>query len=217
MAHGKSFVSVLDDILMVSLALVSAGLLAFEYSVPLSPSEIALIDRIDIAIALVFLSEFLIRFFTAPHKGNFFKMYWWELLACIPITSQTTQALRVLRLLRLIRLLRLSKGFREIFEYLEKFFKQTHVLYIIITWLLILLAGMAAFYAFEHSLNPQHPTLFDSLWWAMATITTVGYGDLYPVTFAGRIVGMFLMLAGIGTTGIFTALIASFFIRDRSK
>jgi voltage-gated potassium channel len=213
---AKSFLSILDDVLMIALALLSAGLLALEFSTPLTSSQLLLLDRIDLGIALVFLAEFVINFSFARNKAQFFKTHWWELLASIPITTPQTQALRLLRLLRLVRLLRLNEGFREIFDYLDRFFKQTHLFSILTIWVLIVCAGAGTFYAAEHTISPQHPDLFDSFWWSVATITTVGYGDVYPVTNVGRIAGMMLMLCGIGTTGIFTALIASFFIKNRS-
>ena len=64
------------------------------------------------------------------------------------------------------------------------------------------------------NVNQNVHGFFDSFWWAMSTVTTVGYGDIYPVTTEGRIVAIFLMLAGIGTLGVYTAAIANYVIRQ---
>ena len=213
----QKLVWILDDIAMIALALCSAFILVIESSTELPPSYIVALDGIDVAIAIVFLAEFCIKFALAPRKSSFLRTHWWELLAAIPITTPATQALRLLRLFRLIRLFRLNEGFREILDYLRHFFQQTYILTVLVIWLLIVCAGTTAFFAFEHLHNPHTPSLFDSLWWAISTITTVGYGDIYPVTVGGRIVGMLLMLCGIGTTGVFTALIASFLVRERTS
>lgn len=204
-----------DDIIMMLLALVSGYLLVLDLTTDLSAAQVLWFGRIDVTIALVFLSEFVIKFFLAESKADFFRSNWWYLLASIPVSNSATQALRLLRLLRLIRLLRLVVGMREIITYLTRFVKQTYILYVLTVWAIIVACGSLVFYALEHPVNTNVKNLFDSLWFAMATITTVGYGDIYPLTVGGRIVGIVLMLCGIGTTGVFTALIASFLVQQR--
>lgn len=206
-----------DDVVMMILALISGYLLMLEFTTNLTEVQI-LFDRIDIFIALIFLSEFIIKFFIAKSKLQFLKSNWWYLLASIPVSTPVVQASRLLRLLslvRVIRLIRLVVGVREILDYIKLFVKQTHTLYVLVIWTTVLFFGSVSFYAFEHGINSNVKNLFDSLWYSMATITTVGYGDIYPITIGGRIVGMLLMICGIGMTGIFTALVASFFIKQK--
>jgi voltage-gated potassium channel len=209
----ESKVVIWDDIVMMLLALVSGYLLVLEYTTTLAPDQVRLFNAIDLGISLIFLAEFCIKFFIAKKKGSFFKSHWWELLASIPVTTPLTQGLRLLRLLRLFRLMRLTEGVQEVGRYMEDFFEHTYFLYLFTVWVVLIFSSSLAFYSFEYGKNPNVHGFFDSFWWAMATVTTIGYGDVYPITTAGRVVAIFLMVMGIGTTGLFTALIASFLIK----
>lgn len=75
----------------------------------------------------------------------------------------------------------------------------------------VILLGAAAAYAAEHPTNPQFADYGDSLWWAVVTLTTVGYGDIVPITTDGRLVGVMIMVAGIGVIGVLSGSLASFF------
>ncbi|HEV7448917.1 MAG TPA: ion transporter [Candidatus Paceibacterota bacterium] len=198
---------------MMSLALVSGCLLVTEFVVPLSAGQIQLFDAIDFCIGFVFLCEFVIKLILAPNKWAYWRSNWWYLLASIPISTPATQALRLLRLIRLARLLRLGEGTKEI----RRFASGTHLAYILTVWGIIVFLGTLAFFAAEHATNPHVGTLFDSFWWAISTVTTIGYGDIYPMTVAGRLIAIVLMITGVGTSGIFTALVAKFFLEDRKS
>jgi voltage-gated potassium channel len=203
-----------DDIIMILLTLVSITLLVLELSANLPAVQVALFDKIDTSIAIIFLIEFVIKFLSSKSKTHFFKTSWWYLLAAIPISTPTTQILRVLRLLRLIRLVRIHRGVHQLNSYAERFIEQTRIIPIIIAWLIVVIFGTLSFFMLEHATNHLVGNLFDSLWWTISTITTVGYGDVYPITTGGRIIGMILMICGIGTTGVLTAFIASFLIKQ---
>ncbi len=75
----------------------------------------------------------------------------------------------------------------------------------------VVLLGAAAAYAAEHPTNPQFADYGDSLWWAVVTLTTVGYGDIVPITTNGRLVGVMIMVMGVGVLGVLAGSLASFF------
>lgn len=97
-----------NEIFMVSLALLSGYLLFFEMTRAVTPEQISLIDKTDLVIALIFMLEFFVAFVLAKNKKHFWRTRWWELLASIPITTPETQALRLLRLVRVLRVLRVG-------------------------------------------------------------------------------------------------------------
>lgn len=78
----------------------------------------------------------------------------------------------------------------------------------------IVLLFASALYYLEHDVNPKMATFIDALWWSLATTSTVGYGDVVPVTIAGKLIGMLLMLIGVAIFGIYTALFARAIIDD---
>ena len=212
--------TILDEVAMILLSLASVILLVYEVVADLSIQQEVLIERIDIVIALIFLGEFIYKFVRSQNRKAFFKSHWWELLAAIPVTSTATQALRGLRVLRLIRLVRLLRLIRVItrikilLDFYKRFSKQTYLIYIMLVAGAVSLAGATGFHLFENGTNPNVHSFFDSFWWTVVTMATVGYGDIYPVTTGGRIIAMFLMVIGIGILGAFTASIISYIVKE---
>jgi voltage-gated potassium channel len=128
--------TILNDLLMVGLSLASIFLLVFEVVADLNQHQAKALEYTDLAIACAFLLEFTIRFSQAPQKAQFMRRHWWELLASIPVTSQTTQVLRGLRLLRIFRLIRLLRLVRfaarlkVVLANSARFAEQTYLVYI---------------------------------------------------------------------------------------
>ncbi len=206
---------------MIILSLVSVFLLFFEILSSHTPQQTHALEMADVCIASIFLLEFCVRLARAPKRLVFLRQHWWELLASIPITSSTTQALRALnllrifRLIRLLRLLRLLARLKIIFDASTRFAEQTYLLYICTLAGIVIMSGALGFHYMEAGVNPNVHSLWDSFWWTVVTITTVGYGDIYPVTTGGRILAMFLMLGGIATVSAVTAVISAYLIRKK--
>lgn len=218
-----SNLSLLNEFVMVFLAIASVLLLTFEVILDHQHEYVSLVRNVDLAIASIFLVEFFWHFYKAKNKKHFLAGHWWELLAAIPLSNEATQAMRSIRvlrvfdLIRLLRVIRLAARIGVIVEYSNRFKEETHMVYIGIILGLVAFGGSLSFFMLEHELNPKVLTLFDAFWWTMSTMSTVGYGDIVPFTTAGRVIGIVLMLVGAGLLGIFTAAVASYMIRERSR
>lgn len=170
-----------------------------------------LLNYIDNTICIFFFAEFCIRFYQAQDKRLFMKWGWIDLISSLPAVSY----LRAGRILRLIRLLRLIRAFRSTQMFVKHVFrnkaKGAFTSVTILAVLLIIFSSIAILQV-EKDPNSNIKSAEDAIWWSYVTITTVGYGDKYPVTTEGRIIAAVLMTAGVGLFGTFTAFVASWFV-----
>jgi len=216
--HDPTVRSLRNELIIIFLALVSVGLLLFEVVADLAPHQRVIIERVDLGIAIIFLLEFLWRFQRAESKLRFLRQSWWELLAAIPITNDMARALRSVRLLRLLqvvrilRVIRLTARVEVLFEQARLFREQTQIITVSMTLATVVLCGGLGFHFFEFGVNPNVKSFRDSLWWSIVTVTTVGYGDIVPVTAGGRIVAVPLLIVGLAVFGLYTAAVATWLI-----
>lgn len=181
------------------------------------PPEVSRILNIaDNAICLVFLTDFGIRFYRAESKLKFMRWGWIDLISSIP----TLDFMRAGRMLRLIRLLRILRAFRSTKHLVHHIFKrrtQGALTAAAIIAVLMIIFSSIAILQVEDDPNSNIKTAEDAIWWAYVTITTVGYGDKFPVTTEGRIIAALLMTVGVGLFGTFTAYLASWFVGETKK
>lgn len=187
------------DIMLTILALLSVALLTFEIVAEVELVDSFYIYAIDMGISLIFFADWINRFRGSANKKQFVRKYWWELLAVIPVYVEPTGILRFVRLAVRLRIL---------FNKSRHFMKHAYPLEIFSFFAVIMFGGADLFHSFEYGINENVHSFFDSIWWAMVTITTIGYGDIAPVTTGGRVVAMLLMMLGIGFLGLTTGLVA---------
>lgn len=178
------------------------------------PDELShMLHLIDNAICVIFLIDFAVRFYNAKNKLHFMKWGWIDLISSIPMMD-FTRAGRIFRLLRIVRVIRAFRNNHHVFHHLFKNRIQGTFTSVIIFAILTILFSSIAILEFEaQSPKANIKTAEDALWWSYTTITTVGYGDKFPVTTSGRIVAAVLMTVGVGLFGTFTAFVASWFVK----
>lgn len=181
------------------------------------PKEFSdLIHMVDTLACAVFFGDFCVRFYQAESKTAFIKWGWIDLIACVP----NLEMLRWGRMVRVLRMIRLLRGLRSVQKAVAIVFQnkmQGGVVSVVFTAFLLVAFASVSVLICERQGNGNIRTAEDALWWSIATITTVGYGDKYPVTTEGHVVGVILMVGGVSMFGCLSGLAASFFLGARTK
>jgi voltage-gated potassium channel len=165
----------------------------------------------------IFLADFFYRFFTAESKtGYFFRNFGWaDLLSSLPYAQ--FKILRLFRLWRVIRLVR-NFGLRNMLrELIENRAANALLTVVFLVFCVLEFGSLAVLGAEQYAPGANITNASSALWWAYVTITTVGYGDKYPVTNAGRLVGLFVMTAGVGLFGTLSGFLANTFLSPPKK
>jgi voltage-gated potassium channel Kch len=165
----------------------------------------------------IFLVDFTYRISTANSKsGYFFRQYGWaDLVASVPLPQ--LKVLRVFRLFRVYRLMR-DIGPKNILNSLVKDRAGSALYTLLMAGILVLQFGSLAMLRIEqYAPGANITSASDALWYTIVTISTVGYGDQYPVTNAGREVGALIIVVGVGIFGTFTGYLANFFLSPTSQ
>jgi voltage-gated potassium channel len=169
----------------------------------------------DTVITPIFLVDFAYRLTTARSRRGYFVrgQGWADLLAVIPMF----RFLRAFRVIRVVRLLRAQGGRRLVSDLVEARASATFLLTIFLVLFVLEAAGASIYYVEGSAETANIRSAGDALWWGIVTITTVGYGDQFPVTPGGRVIGVFLLLAGIGLFSVLTGFIANVFLAPPQK
>lgn len=199
-----------------ALILVSVVTFSMETIPDLEPETRAILHKIEVFSVLIFTLEYFIRIYIAERKLKFIFSFFGiiDFLAILPfyliigIDLRSLRALRFLRLFRILKLVRYNRAMNQ-FSRAIKSAKEQIFLFIFITLILIYFAAVGIYY-FENAAQPEHfSSIFDSLWWAIITLTTVGYGDVYPITVGGKVFTFFILMIGLGVVAIPTGIISS--------
>ncbi|PKH06519.1 ion transporter [Moritella sp. Urea-trap-13] len=196
--------------LILSLHVVVSSLLQLTFTFSSSVTEI--LTSVDNTICLFFFTDFVIRFYQADNKLQFMKWGWIDLLSSIPMVEQL-QFIRIIRIARVLRSIQHIRSSKILFKMIfEHRFKATFSLVSAISFILVTFGAIGILLLEQDQIGSNINNGIDALWWSFVTITTVGYGDHYPVTTGGRIIAALLMTAGVGLFGTFTGFISSWFV-----
>jgi voltage-gated potassium channel len=207
-----------------ALILVSVITFSIETIPNLKPQTRFILQSVEWFSVVVFTIEYFLRVYVADRKPRFVFSFFGiiDLLAILPfylsfgVDLRSLRALRFLRLFRILKLVRYNRAMSH-FTQAIKSAKEEILLFIFITLILIYFSAVGIYY-FENQAQPEHySSIFDSLWWAIITLTTVGYGDVYPITVGGKVFTFFILMIGLGIVAIPTGIISSALTKSVDK
>lgn len=202
---------------MLALCLWAVASLAAKTFWHLDVETETVLDYADNAACGLFFLDFLTSLYRAPQRWKYLITWGWlDLLSSIP-TGDVLRWGRAARILRILRVLRVVKSVRLLAHFVVEQRAESAFLATLLLSLLLTVFASIAMLQLETSPDANIRTAQDAMWWAVSTMTTVGYGDRYPTTGEGRLVAVFLMAAGVGLFGTFSGLVASWFLSPTAE
>ena len=188
-------------------------------------------DDFETFSVLIFTTEYILRFFTSEYEYlegstlskklkfifstfglvDLFAILPFYLPLIFPFDMRVLRILRLFRLLRIFKLGRLSKSLQTITSVLKESKSELSIT-LFVAFILLILSSTLMFYAENEAQPDKFENIGQSLWWSVATLTTVGYGDIYPITGLGKILSSIIAIIGIGFIALPTGIISSAFI-----
>lgn len=197
----------------LALSIFAIGALAVEVLITLDPRTKEILGYADNAICALFLIDFVISVIQAPNRTQYLLRWGWlDLLSSIP-TIAVLRFGRAARIVRIIRVLRAIRSAKILTEFI--LVRRAHGTFLAaaLTSFILVIVSSVTILNVETAHDSNIKTAEDAVWWSVVTITTVGYGDRFPVTSEGRFIGGVLMFAGVGLFATFSGFVAAWFLR----
>lgn len=183
--------------------------LSLEFILEFPPALLQVFAVIDFIICLVFLGDWLYFFIKAEKKSAYFLGHFFDLISAIPFIP----GLRFLRVFRIFRFLRGFRGIVGLFKAFQRKPMESALAFYMICLLIIFGYCSLAYNRYEVGVNPGLHSFGDAVWLAFTTLTTIGYGDVHPVTTDGRIVSAILVITGTGFFALLSGEFATLLIK----
>lgn len=216
---GRAFDFFIQFLIMTSLICFSIETLPDR-----SETTIYVLSIIETGLIVIFTIEYFLRIWVSEKTFRFMFSFYGliDLIAILPYyvgLGADFKSLRAFRFLRLFRLFKLTRYTKSLERYKETFrhIRDDLIIFSVISLILLYLAGVGI-YHFEHEVQPDvFRSIFDALWWSVVTLTTTGYGDVYPITAGGRVFTSIVLILGLGIVAVPTGLIASALTKAREQ
>ncbi len=220
------------DCFILLLIIINAGIIiADTFSLPKATK--AVFGKIETITVVIFTIEYLLRLWTAEYlypklpKGKAYIKYLFSIMAIVdlfailpfylpyvfPVNLMVLRVLRVVRLLRIFKVNRYTHSLETIANVFKR--KASYLISAIFVLGILMVVSSVLMYSLENPVQPHvFKNAFSGLWWSVVTFTTVGYGDIYPITAAGKVLGAIISVLGIGLVAVPTGIIAAGFTEE---
>lgn len=202
------------ELVMMVLSIVSLVAIVLHQFGPFNAAEKELLLYLDTSICVILLSHFFYGLFRARNKTRYLKVHWIDFIASIPAID----VLRYGRIFQVLRVLRMLRVANQVIRHLLQNSGSTMMATMLLI-LVVVISGSAIAILMTEAGHPDSniETAEDALWWALVTISTVGYGDYYPVTTAGRVISSVVIFAGVSLFAGISGLVASAVLSPRAE
>jgi voltage-gated potassium channel len=200
-------------------ALIVASIITFSIETlpDLEDKTKDILFSVETFIVVIFTIEYLLRIYIADKKSGYIFSFYGivDFIAIVPfyisLGTIDLRTLRILRMLRLFRLFKLVRYNKATTRFYRAFYivKEELVLFGIVTLMLLYISSVGIYYFENESQPEQFKSIFHSFWWAVTTLTTVGYGDVYPITIGGRLFTFIILMIGLGLVAVPAGLLAA--------
>lgn len=212
------------DYVMIVIILISVSLMAIE-TLPDFPEKLRTpSDILNWAVIVIFTIEYGLRYWTSPKKLKYIFSFWGliDIAAILPFwtflffglpAGETLLSLRILRVAKLLRFVANMDLLQRAFELMWR-----DLLVVLFLALIMMFCTAFGIYVFEHEAQPEaFKSIPHSFWFAITTLTTVGYGDIYPITAGGKVFTFFILMIGLGVVALPAGLVSAALTQAREE